>query len=388
LRSRTLWVLAAALVLTACSQLPAGGPSSGEIYEEATDLARRFEVVALDPAVLAVLDTRVDETFAGEFSGRGGGATDAIGVGDVLSVTIFEAANGGLFSASAGTVVGGAKSVTLPNQPVSQAGTISIPYAGRIEAAGRTPEQVARTIEASLDGKAIEPQAIVTVAETVANTATVTGEVTQGGRVRLTGHGERLLDVIALAGGIAAPVREMFVQVSSGATTVRVPMQRVVDDPGENIYIRPGDTITLIRDPQSFTAFGATGVNAEVNFSGLSMSLAEALGRSGGLLDSRADPTGVFVFRSEPRELVAAMRPGSPLLASGLSDIPVVYQVDLRDPANLFLAQGFRVYDKDIVYVTNAGAADLAKFLDLIGNVTATVRNQVGIVDDVQGMVE
>jgi polysaccharide export outer membrane protein len=382
-------IAASAVLLAACSQLPAGGPSAGAIFSEASsEASRRFEVLPLDAAVLQFLDGRVDDTFAGAFGSRGGGATDVIGVGDSVSVTIWEAANGGLFSSSAGAIVGGSKSATIPDQPVSQEGTINIPYAGRIQAAGRTPDQVRASIEAALAGKAIEPQVLVTVSSSVFNTVTVTGEVTRGGRIPLTGQGDRLLDVIAAAGGLGAAIHEVFVQLSDDGRVIRVPLQRIVDDPSENVYVRPGDTVTLIRDPQTFTAFGATGRNAEVDFEAVGISLAEALAKSGGLIDTRASPEGVFIFRYEPRELVARMRPESPLLQAGLEEIPVVYQLDLRDPAGLFLAQSFRVYDKDVLYVANASSVELSKFLLILNSVTTSASRATDVYTDIEALTQ
>src|SRR5690606_27875143 len=116
--------------------------------------------------------------------------------------------------------------------------------------------------------------------------------------------GDRLLDVIATAGGIRAPVNETFVQLSRGGRTVRVAMSRIVGDPRENIFMRPDDVVTLVRDPQKVVLYGATGRNAEAAFEADQMSLAEGLAKAGGLLDHRADPGGVFVLRYEQPAIV------------------------------------------------------------------------------------
>jgi polysaccharide export outer membrane protein len=59
------------------------------------------------------------------------------GIGDILGVTIFEAASGGLFIPSEGGVRPG-NFVTIPTRDVDIHGNISIPYAGSIRASGRT----------------------------------------------------------------------------------------------------------------------------------------------------------------------------------------------------------------------------------------------------------
>jgi polysaccharide export outer membrane protein len=377
MRFGTFFCATAVTLLAGCAQLPAGGPSTREIVSvAATD---RYELVTVTDAVVQGLRNRRDDTFAGGFGSRGGGASQEIGIGDTVRVTIWEAANGGLFSGEAGQLGGGSKSTSIPDQPVGQNGSISIPYAGSIRAAGQTPEAVKQSIETALAGKAIEPQVLVTVVESVYNTATVTGSVTSGGRVPLSGAGDRLLDVVANAGGVSAPVHEVFVQLARGKRTVRVPMQRIVDDPSENIVVRPGDTITLIHEPQTFTALGATGANADVKFSAVGLTLAEALGKVGGLLDNRADPSGVFVLRTEPREIVQAIAPGSRLLQTGAQEIPVVYQLNLREADGLFLAREFRVFNKDIVYVTDAQLNQLQKFLLLVNSVVTPARTGISI---------
>ena len=141
------------------------------------------------------------------------------------------------------------------------------------------------------------------------------GEVVTGARVPLSVRGDRLLDLIAAAGGAKAPVYETFVRLSRDGVTATIPMERLVSNPAENIYAQPGDVLTLVRLPQSFTVFGATGANAQIPFTAERMTLVEALAKAGGLQDLRADPAGVFLFRFEPPRVVKAL--GRPQLAPG-----------------------------------------------------------------------
>ena len=224
-----------------------------------------------------------------------------IGVGDTITVTIWEAAAGGLFGPSPSTGVSpGSRSVTIPDQVVARDGAISVPFADRIPVAGRSPLEIQHTIEQRLAEKAIEPQVIVVITKSVTNAATVSGEVVSGARVPLSVNGDRLLDLIALAGGAKAPVYETFVRLSRNGVTATIPMETLVSDPAENIYAWPGDVLTLVRVPQTFSVFGATGQNTQVTFNAEKVTLAEALAKAGGLQDLRADPAGVFLFRFEP----------------------------------------------------------------------------------------
>ena len=136
--------------------------------------------------------------------------------------------------------------------------------------------------------------------------------------------------MIAAVGGAQAPVHEVFVRLSRGGVTATIPLQQLVSDPGEDIYAEPGDVLTLIRLPQTFSVFGATGRNAEIPFDADTINLAEALGKSQGLRDDLAKPEGVFLFRYEPTAIVRAL--DEPIATGTRGRIsPIVYRFNLRD---------------------------------------------------------
>jgi polysaccharide biosynthesis/export protein len=244
-----------------------------------------------------------------------------------------------------------------------------VPYAGQVLAAGRTPGQVQQTIETALTGKALGPQALVVIKRSAANAVTVAGEIVGGTRVALSPGGDRLLQVIAAAGGAQAPVHEIFVRLSRGGITGTMPLERLVADPAEDIYARPSDILTLVRVPQTFTVFGAAGRNAAITFDAANVSLGEALAKSQGLRDDLANPRGVFLFRYEPDSIVRALdQPTAAHAPDALS--PVAYRFDLADANSYFLADRFPVRDKDIIFVADAGAAQIYKIFTVLNNVT------------------
>ena len=260
----------------------------------------------------------------------------------------------------------------IPDQQVGPDGAISIPYGGRIEAAGRTPAEVQRTIEERLGPRALQPQALVVIRRSIANSVSVAGESVKGMRVPLSLGGDHLLQVIAAAGGSSAPVHDIFVQLSRGGVTATVPLATLVADPEENIFAEPGDVLTLARRPQTFSAFGATGRNTAITFTSDRLSLAEALGKAGGLLDERADPRAVFLFRYEPLSVVRAL--GQPVATEARGDVsPVVYRLDLSDAKSYPLAREFPVRDKDIIFVANAELAGVSKAFAGISNITGPI---------------
>lgn len=367
-------VLTVAVILAGCDSLPSGGPSTGEVTGGAKSSKTgetRFALIDIDASIVAKMETWSTASLQGTFGRAGRSATDAIGVGDYVQVVIWEAAAGGLFSAPAATAQQsgggpGSRSAIIPEQAVGGSdGAITVPYAGRVKVAGKTTRQVEQEIVQALTGKAIEPQALVTVTKNIANTVTVVGDVTGGARVALSTRGDRILDAVASAGGTKAPVYETFVTLLRGGTSVRIPMQAIITNPAENIYVRPGDVINIAREPQTFTAAGATSQNSLINFEAVGITLDQAIARAGGLNDQRADPAGVFVIRYElvaDYDQLGLSRPDP----SALSQVPVIYRVNMRDPNGFFLARRFPIHNKDILYVSNAATLDIQKTMTML----------------------
>lgn len=362
-------LMGCAALVSACDGLPGSGPSNSDITAAARpdrNGGTRFALVDVDPAVVSAMDRWVAASLQGSFGQRQPFSTQAIGVGDYVQVVVWEASAGGLFSAPVNDRVGaGSRSAIIPEQVVGPDGAITVPFAGRVRVAGRTPQHVEQAVVDALGGKAIEPQVLVTVTKNVANTVTVIGEVTNGARVPLTTRGDRILDVIATAGGIKAAAHETFVTLVRDGRSVRIPMQAILNNPAENVFVRPGDVVSVARDPQTFTAAGATGANAVIPFDAIGISLDQAIARAGGINDNRADPAGVFVIRYEqPQDYdqLALRRPD----AATQGQVPVIYRVNMRDPNGFFLARRFPVRNKDIVFISNASSMELQKVMTVL----------------------
>jgi polysaccharide export outer membrane protein len=309
-----------------------------------------------------------------------------IGIGDLVRVSIWEAGSGGLFSSSSiAGVAAGSANANIPDQIVGSDGAITVPYAGRVRVAGQSPEAVERTIVTRLTGKAIEPQVLVTVTRGVSSTVTVTGDVAAGAQIPLMPNGQRVLDIIALAGGLRGPAHETMVALKRGNRTVEVPFTKLARSPSENIFMRPNDTLILSRRPMTFVALGATGANAEIPMGEESIVLTNAIAKAGGLLDFRADASGVFILRREMSSNVLAVRPNSRLALSG-PEVNVVYKVDMRDPRHLVAAQTFHVRMGDVLYVPNAFAADAQKVLNLFNTTVAPVVTGISAANAAQSL--
>ncbi|MEO6359665.1 MAG: polysaccharide biosynthesis/export family protein [Sphingomicrobium sp.] len=307
-----------------------------------------------------------------------------IGRGDSLEVTIWEAPPAVLFGSNAtfGARDAGSTLTTssttsqrtaLPEMMVDGDGRISIPFAGSVLAAGRTPQQVARDIVGRLNGKAHQPQVIVRPVRNANANVTVVGEVATNGPVQITPRGERLMDAIAAAGGAKQPLDKITVRMTREGRVVAVPLERVIMDSSQNIRLQTGDVVSVLYQPFSFTALGATGsASAEIPFESTGITLAQSLGRIGGMKDDRANVRGVFIFRLEDP---AAIDPGiaaTARLTPG-GRVPVIYRVDLSNPATFFVAQNFPIRNKDVVYVSSAPLTDLQKFVSIVSSMAFTV---------------
>jgi polysaccharide biosynthesis/export protein len=362
-------LIVAAFGLAACGITPASGPSSLEVPVATETLPYAFVKLNRDIGErLARYIPRISNTF----TDRRPPTAFRFGIGDVVSVTIFEAAAGGLFiPAEAGVRPG--NFITLPNQEVDNNGNISVPYAGNIQAKGRTPVEVQQAIVDALKNRAIEPQAVVSLATQRTSLVTVLGDITRPQVLNAVPAGERILDAIARAGGPTKEGYDTMVMLERNGRRATASFGALVYQPANNIYAHPGDTIYLYNEPQTFLAFGASGTQGQFKFDAWRISLAEAIAKASGLKDEQADPTFVFLYRGETREV--AERLGIDCSKFSGPIIPVIYNLNLREPAGYFLAANFEVRNKDVIFTANAVSVEVTKFLSFLRTIMATVND-------------
>ena len=380
---RLLLATTALAVLSGCATFTASsGPSFKSMTEPAPNsAATAIAVVDVDDAVARrILQAQRSDTFAAHMQGVATQTDYKVGAGDLLEISIWEAPPASLFGAvTTGMGNGGSTRSTIPEQVVSADGHINMPFAGLVPVQGSTPRQIEAELVKRLQGKANQPQVMVRVAGNASANVTVVGEVAKSMRMPLTPKGERLLDAIAAAGGVTQPTSKTTVQLSRHGRVVAMPLDRVIQDPAQNVNLQPGDVVTAMFKPLSLTVLGATGKNEEINFEAQGISLAQALGRTGGIADNRADARGLFVFRFEDPAVLdeqAAQRPQTPE-----GKVPVVYRVDLKDPRAFLVAQNFPMKHQDVLYVANAQAAELQKFLSILTSSIFSIANLVNLAD-------
>ncbi len=358
--------LIALVFLSGCT-LSNVGPSRDEIVN-ARDTGRieGIQVVDVNDAVARKLtESKQHGKFADLFPSQGSN-NYLIGPGDMVEVTIWEAPPAILFGDRNATTTTGTStaSVTLPQQMVAADGSITIPFVGRVVLKGNTTKAIEDEIVRHLKGKANQPQVLVRIAQNNTSNVTVVGEVNSSTMMPLTPKGERLLDAIATGGGVKKEVDRTAVQLSRRNVTAMMPLDSVIRDSRHNVLLAPGDVVTALYQPQTFSLLGATGKNVEVPFEAQGISLAQALARSGGLNENMSDARGVFVFRFEDAKTFNTL--GKKTIAATNGTVPAVYNIDLSDPASFFVTQNFPVQNHDVIFVASSPARQMEKFLRLL----------------------
>ncbi|MFZ7217369.1 polysaccharide biosynthesis/export family protein [Avibacterium avium] len=371
-------------LLVSCANLPNSGPdkSSIEKVEQQNTNVPAVQLIKLDDKAVGNTPFQV-QSFKqlGSSKQRYQGVVSS---GDLLDITLWEAPPAILFgSVLDESGVSSSQSTRLPEQMVSNNGRVTIPFIGSLRVAGKTPEQIQTDIVNRLQSIANQPQAIVRVVKN--NSANVT-VLTKAAAVRmpLTTYGERVLDAVTAAGGVSGDLQDISVQLTRNNQVKTISLAKLAREPQENILLRSGDVLSLLNNPLSFTAMGAVGNSKEIRFSAEGLSLAEAIGRLGGLNDNRADPRGVFIFRYIPFEelsLADQQQWQEKGFHNGMK-IPTVYQANLLEPQSMFWIQQFPIKDKDIVYVSNAPLAEFQKFLRMIFGSTSPALSTINSINN------
>ena len=370
-----LFACAGMAALTACQAVPAAGPDAGAILaasgksgaEQQRPDAVVFDVVNIDGYTARLVSDYSSQIFNKLFGIDGPSSGAVFGVGDRVRVIIFEASDTGLFSTKE------SKQIAL-DLVVQPDGNVPIPYAGLVRFSGRTPEQARRSILATLRDKAVEPDVIITSLGTDSRMITVTGAVRASAQVPLNLSGNRLMDVIAKAGGPTSPPYESYVTLTRGNKTATALLKTIIDTPSNNVFIRPDDQVFLTHDPRTFTILGQTATNNRIPFGANDLNLLEAIALAGGGNDRGASAAGYFVFRYEEERIVRALlgdKRFDAMRAKGLAAnkdgrYPIVYRLDMNKPDSLVSGQTFPIKNRDIVYASRHPAVELQYFLSLV----------------------
>ncbi|TKA94425.1 polysaccharide export protein [Cereibacter changlensis] len=357
---RMLVLLLLVASLGACG-LPRSGPTKREIFAGSTVKGGDAHVVSVTRAVARATAVTPAFGFSAGFRNAGLVGSDTIAAGDTLGLTVFENVRDDPLLGNTGQRVSSLDQVQVDGQ-----GYIFVPYAGRVKAAGQTPEGLRQAITRKLDTQTPDPQVTVQRLAGDGSTVTVSGAVSGQGVFPIERPTRSLSTMLAKAGGVSIPTGTAIVRVTRGGQTGKVWLEDLYRNPGLDIALRSGDIIVVEEDTRSFVALGATGAQSRIPFETQNLSALEAIAQVGGLNTGLADPTGVFVFRSESAEIAN--------LVTGRNDLSgdqrMIYMLDLTEPTGIFEARDFMIRDGDTLYVTEAPFVQWRKTL---GAVTGTV---------------
>ncbi|MCK5374455.1 MAG: polysaccharide export protein [Alphaproteobacteria bacterium] len=391
------------LLISSCGALPVAGPYSHdlrkdaaieitghriskdlEINDNSTIMAKQMKYVVIDINEHTIDTIAKNRKAYGKKPANWPEKTKShvtkVDVGDSISITIYEQNSGGLFVPKEAGVRPG-NFITLPPQIVDSYGYITVPYAGSIKATGKTTAQIGEAITSALSELALAPQVVVSFSSRGGTEVSVLGAVRNASRFSLGFNNERILDVIAAAGGPTAPGYETWVSLQRDEKEYSVIMDNLLLEPSKNIFMHPNDTVYLYREAEVFNVYGAASNQGTLNFNKRSLSLSEALGRAQGLQDNRADPAEIYIYKEEPYAYIQAIKED---LSLGEEDkyaqfvasyVPVIYKLNLREHKGFFFAQKFPVSNQDTIYIANAESVEYLKFLDIVSNTSTTVEN-------------
>lgn len=359
--ARGFAAVAALTVITSCG-LPRSGPNRGEIFAGSVLREGDAFILTVDDRVNGIAGVTPALGFSEGFQSAGVLGSDTIQPGDVLSLTIWENVDDGLL------VPSGQNATVLEEVQVDGAGNIFVPYAGRIRAAGNSPETVRRLISEKLEEQTPDPQVQVARLAGDGSTVSIVGAVGAQGVYPIERPTRTLSAMLAAAGGVAIDPEIAQVTLVRGDHSDSIWFEDLYDHPGHDVALRAGDRIFVEEDNRSFTALGATGTQRLVPFETQTISAIEAIATVGGLSSVSADPTGVFVFRNEP-EAIARQLTG---IATLTGTQRMIYVLDLTEPNGMFMARDFAIRDEDTVYVTEAPFTQFSKVISAItGSLTA-----------------
>ena len=314
------------MALSACG-LPRSGPSKGEILSGAVENGGDAHVIYVNNHVNRTANYTPAYGFSNEFLRAGTVGADDIRPGDTLGLMVWENVDDGLLTGL------GQSSTELQQLQVDSQGYIFVPYAGRIRAAGNTPDQLREAITQRLESQTPDPQVSVTRVAGDGATVSVMGKVFGQGVYPIERPTRTLSSMLAKAGGVAVEPEVAVVTVKRGRESGKVWLTDLYFNPTYDIALRPGDVIMVEEDQRSFTALGALGGQTKVPLGNEQISAIEAIAMVGGLARVTQDVPPFVLIDGESFAVVGLNKVGlrrAGLLLEEVRDLKAAYQIFYR----------------------------------------------------------
>ncbi len=369
---RNAFVCCLLLGVCGCESFPHDGPSATTVAHGTARAGHEgYGLVDLDYRIAEIISATRPTPLGGLASATSDAPNDRIAPGDIVSVAVFEPGTDDMFSTKA-SPNGATAPSALQHIVVDAEGRVAFPYAGMVRIAGLTPSAAGNAIRVALRGKVFDPQVVLTLVSSPANSVSVIGEVRNSGRFPLSANNDRLMDALASAGGPTKPPADVVVTVVRGAKSVSAPLSVLMADSNQNLRLAPGDQIRLLYEPRKYSTFGAFGRDQQETIGDDGLTLAGAISRAGGLDTNSANASSVLLFRFEQPQIAALLGVHLPATVKG---VPVVYRLNLRDPAGYLISNSFEVQANDVIYVPRADVTETKKFLDFVSAISQITYN-------------
>lgn len=280
-----------------------------------------------------------------------------VGPGDILSVVVWDHPE--LVFPTQTYSIGTAYDIpnfsgaaNVPGYVVSAAGDIQFPYAGVMQVAGKTPNQIRDELVRSVSRVVKEPQITVRVLAYRSQRVYVDGEVKTPGPQNIDDVPMTLVEALNRAGGVNVMTGDNSrIRITRGGRQWLVSMPDLLAkgvDPAR-VLLRNGDIVRVEQreDGKVFVSGEVVKPMTVLPRNG-KLTLSEALGEAGGVSPVSSDPRNIYVIRKA---------------AQGE---PEVYHLDAKSPVALALAEGFDLKPRDVVYVDAGGLVRWSRVINLL----------------------
>lgn len=325
-------LLAAAVSLQGCAIAP--GMTMTEPAEVDEENVIEVQPITLELLQQIEVDRRNEVTaLAEEFSTEQGDYL--IGKGDVLMVTVWDHPE---LTIPAGSF----RNAEEAGQQVGENGYMFYPYVGLVKAEGMTRSELRDVLTERLSDYIQDPQLDVRVVAYRSKRAYVVGEVRNPGIRPIVDIPMTIADAISLSGGLTDNAHKSGVNVSRDGKVYEIDLKAMYDyaDNSQNIVLQHGDILNVLdRSQQKVFVMGEVRKPGSVEIINGDLSLSAALGEVGGVNQSTANPSAIYVVRGST------------------SDNPEIFHLDAQYATGMVLADRFELNAQDVVFVDTAGVS-------------------------------
>jgi polysaccharide export outer membrane protein len=310
-----------------------------------------------------------------EFSSSGIAGASAAGVPPLPpAATGGTTAGGPAVSATGGTSGAEAGGVTVR---VANDGSIFFPRVGRVQAVGKTTQELQAALTKGLSKTIRNPQLDVRVSGFYSKQVQVTGDLKQPSSQPITDVPLSVIDAINRSGGANPDADLQNVGVTRDGHRYAVDVAALLDrgDIQQNVLLQDDDIIDVPdRTKSRVFVLGELSKPQTVPMNRGRLTLADALSNANSIDPRSADPRQIYVIRAPDQQFAkggmlktAALSTANGSMAPASRPLDLsVYKLDMTQVDALMLMTQFDLRPRDVVYVQVASAARFNRVLEQI----------------------